>query len=141
MPVKQWKQLQQGEPVTLADGTVVTRDMVTGPARPGISLLYATDTRPVDAIARLGRGTDLMLLEGMYGSDDKRQQALKNHHMLFSEAAALAREAGTKRLLLTHFSNSEEDPEQDIDTARQSFADTAPASDLLTLTLDYPPEV
>lgn len=52
---------------------------------------------PPPDIIRYGRGADLMILEGMYGDETKRAQAEKNRHMLFAEAATLAREAGAKR--------------------------------------------
>lgn len=93
-----------------ADGRTYHPEQVLGQPRRGLSLLYATDTRPVPAIADMGAGTDLMVLEGMYGDDAKLPQALKNHHMLFREAAALAAQAGVGQLLLTHFSNSLETP-------------------------------
>lgn len=76
----------------------------------------------------------------MYDEEEKRPQALKNRHMLFSEAARLAAQTGTKRLLLTHFSNCIEDPNLFIDNARSIFADTEPASDLYCTTLYYPTE-
>ena len=43
--------------------------------------------------------------------------------MLFSEAAALAKEANVTRLWLTHFSPSLEDPESKIQNAKAVFPD------------------
>lgn len=85
VPMADWKRLQAGESVG-----GVNPAQVMGEPRPGIRLLYATDTRPTADIVRWGEGADLMVLEGMYGDESKRPQALKNHHMLFEEAAALA---------------------------------------------------
>ena len=79
-----------------------------------------------------------MILEGMYGAEEKLPLALKNHHMLYREAAALARDAEAGRLLLTHFSTSMEDPAEYIDNARDIFPDTDVAADGMTLTLQYP---
>lgn len=137
IPVTCWKTLQHGEAVTLADGrSFSSADVLTAPRR-GISFLYATDTRPVKSIVTMGQGTDLMILEGMYGDDEKMPQALKNRHMLFRESAALAQQAETKALVLTHFSNCIDDPEDYIDNARVIFPNTKAAQDLMTLTLDY----
>ncbi len=137
IPVTCWKTLQHGEAVTLEDGRSFSpADVLTAPRR-GISFLYATDTRPVKSIVTMGQGTDLMILEGMYGDDEKMPQALKNRHMLFRESAALARQAETKALVLTHFSNCIDDPEDYIDNARGIFPNTKAAQDLMTLTLDY----
>ena len=79
-----------------------------------------------------------MILEGMYGAEEKFPLAVKNHHMLYREAAALAQDAEAGRLLLTHFSTSVEDPEEFIDNARDVFPDTDVAVDGMTITLQYP---
>ena len=133
IPVLCWSALQRGE-----DAEGFSPEQVLGPARAGISFLYATDTRPVPAIPAHGAGTQLMILEGMYGDEEDLEKALKNHHMLYRESAALAREAGTERLLLTHFSTSLDEPEAFLENARAVFPNTDCASDGLTLTLGYP---
>ncbi len=135
VPVRDWKRLQVGETVN-----GVTPEQVMGPPRQGIRLLYATDTRPTPDIIRYGRGADLMILEGMYGDETKRAQAEKNRHMLFAEAATLAREAGAKRLLLTHFSNCIDDPQAYLSLAQAIFPATEAAMDGQCLTIHYPAE-
>ena len=135
VPVRDWKRLQAGETVN-----GVTPEQVMGPPRQGIRLLYATDTRPTPDIIRSGRGADLMILEGMYGDETKRAQAEKNRHMLFAEAATLAREAGAKRLLLTHFSNCIDDPQAYLPLAQAIFPATEAAMDGQCLTIHYPAE-
>lgn len=132
IPVRLWQTLQRGEP---AEGWLP--DQVLGPERRGIAFVYATDTRPVPAVAEAGRGADLMILEGMYGSEEDLPKALKNSHMLFRESAELAREAGCGRLILTHFSTALEEPEACLDAARSVFPDTVCACDGMTLTLHY----
>ena len=135
VPVRDWKRLQAGETVN-----GVTPEQVMGPPRQGIRLLYATDTRPTPDIIRYGRGADLMILEGMYGDETKRAQAEKNRHKLFAEAATLAREAGAKRLLLTHFSNCIDDPQAYLPLAQAIFPATEAAMDGQCLTIHYPAE-
>jgi ribonuclease Z len=137
VPLPMWKLLQRGEPVDV-DGRVIHPADVTGAPRKGVTVLYATDTRPVDAIPDLGFRADLMILEGMYGHEEKLPLAVKNHHMLYREAAALARDAEAQRLLLTHFSTSIEDPQEFLQNARDIFPDTDCAADGMTLTLQYP---
>ena len=137
VPLPLWKLLQKGESADV-DGRIIHPEDVMGAPRQGITVLYATDTRPVDDIPNLGFRSDLMILEGMYGAEEKYPLAVKNHHMLYREAAALARDAETSRLLLTHFSTSVEDPEEFIDNARAVFPDTDVAVDGMTITLQYP---
>ena len=72
------------------------------------------------------------------GAMVKVPQALKNHHMLFAEAAEIARKAETGGLLLTHFSTSMETPEDYLPAAREIFERTWAATDGLTVTMRYP---
>ncbi len=137
VPLPMWKLLQRGETVE-ADGRVIHPEDVTGAPRQGITVLYATDTRPVDAIPDLGFRCDLMILEGMYGAEEKYPLAVKNRHMLFRESAGLARDAEAGRLLLTHFSTSIEAPAEFLENARDVFPDTDVAEDGMTITLQYP---
>ena len=137
VPVRSWKNLQQGQPV-LAEGKEIRPEMVMGAPRQGVRLLYATDTRPTPAIVTYGRHADLMILEGMYGDSTKMPQALANRHMLFQEAAALAREAGARQLLLTHFSTSLEEPEVFLPLARDIFPHTDLAQDIGVGFLQFP---
>lgn len=136
VPLSLWKLLQQGHAVE-ADGRMIEPREVEGAARTGLSFLYATDTRPVPAIVELGAQTDLMILEGMYGDEDKRAQADKNHHMIFHESAELAHQAGTKRLLLTHYSTCIDDPLPYLPLAQAVFPQTECAFDGMVITLRF----
>ena len=135
VPMAHWKDLQHG--LTVGD---VRPEDVLGAPRKGVTLLYATDTRPVPEIAAFGQGADLMILEGMYGDENKRPQALKNKHMLFAEAAELARQAQPQQLALTHFSNCIDDPAEYLPLAQAIFPSTLAASDGQIFTLNYPKE-
>ncbi len=139
VPVRLWRYLQAGQEVE-TDGRVIRPEQVLGPARQGICFLYATDTRPVPAISELGQGADLMILEGMYPERQHMEKALKNRHMLYEESAQLAKAAGAKALLLTHFSTRVEEPEAFLPMARSVFPNCDCAADGLTLTLRFPEE-
>ena len=137
VPVKDWKRLQQGETVHAGLRKIRPED-VTGAERKGITLVFSTDTRPCETLTKYCAGADLLILEGMYGSAEKLPQALKNHHMLFEEAAETAREAQAGGLLLTHFSTSLEDPEEYLPETRKIFERTWAAKDGQTVTMRYP---
>ena len=137
VPVEEWKRLQAGETVRLGLKKIRPEN-VTGRERKGITFVYSTDTRPCETLQKNCTGADLLVLEGMYGEEEKRPQALKNHHMLFSEAASVARSAGAGALLLTHFSTSMDDPETFIPAAREIFPATYAGRDGLEVTLRYP---
>jgi ribonuclease Z len=132
-PLAAWKQLQHGESVG-----EVSPDDVLGPPRRGLSVGLATDTRPTEAIARLVSDVDLLVAEGMYGSDDDLPRAVERKHMTFREAATLARQAGARQLVLTHFSPSVVDPQQFATNASEIFPETIVGHDHLTLSLRFP---
>ena len=73
------------------EGKTYTADMVMGENRKGISVAYCTDSRPVDRITKFVEGVQLFICEGMYGEEEKKQKARENKHMLFSEAARMAK--------------------------------------------------
>ena len=56
VPVQQWKMLQQGQSVVLADGSRAAPESVLGPARQGLSFLFSGDTAPALRWSRPQRG-------------------------------------------------------------------------------------
>ena len=137
VPMKDWKRLQQGEAVHVGLKRILPGD-VTGSPRKGITLVFSTDTRPCETLEKNCADADLLILEGMYGTEDKMPQALKNHHMLFREAAEIARKTMPGGLLLTHFSTSLEDPEEYLPETRTIFERTWAAKDGETVVMRYP---
>ena len=49
--------------------------MVIGPPRKGLKVTYCTDTRPVPVITEQAAGSDLLILEGMYGDPEDAEKA------------------------------------------------------------------
>ncbi|MGI5836529.1 MAG: ribonuclease Z [Chloroflexota bacterium] len=137
IPVQLWSRLQAGEEVEL-EGRTIQPDEVLGEERRGIKLSYVTDTRPTDDLPDFVRGSDLLICEGMYGSPEDLPKALGNKHMLFSEAAEIARAGNVRELWLTHFSPSLTDPNQWIDEATRIFPNTRIGYDRMTTTLSFP---
>ena len=101
-------------------------------------MVFSTDTRPCETLDRYTKDADLLILEGMYADEGKMPQALKNHHMMFREAAEIAAKADPAALLLTHFSTSLEDPESFLEETRTIFQNTWTAKDGETVVLRYP---
>lgn len=137
VPLEDWKRLQQGETVHVGLKKI-RPEQVLGERRRGITLVFSTDTRPCETLEKNAQGADLLILEGMYGDEEKMPQALKNHHMIFPEAAGIARKAEAGALLLTHFSTSLENPEQYLPEVRMIFEKTWAAKDGETVTMRYP---
>lgn len=128
IPMKLWSRLQKGETIE-EDGRIFTPDMVLGEKRRGLKVTYCTDTRPVESIEENARGSDLLILEGMYGEPDKLDKAREYKHMTMYEAAAIARSAQVSKLWLTHYSPSLFHPEEYLDQVRKIFPGTIAAKD------------
>lgn len=113
--------LQKGEPVTLADGTQVRPEDVLGAARPGRRLVISGDTRPCASVVKAAKDADLLVHESTF-SDDEQERALETRHSTAREAARVAREAGARRLVLTHLSSRHDtDPGRLLTQAREEF--------------------
>lgn len=136
VPVRLWSVLQKGQTAEL-DGKFYTPDMVLGAERQGIKLTYCTDSRPTETIRNAAENADLLICEGMYDTDDKLPQAREKGHMLFSEAAHLAKSANAQKLVLTHYSPSLEYPENGLENAQKIFPDTECGYDGKKITLFY----
>ena len=136
IPLKAWNPLQKGNTVTI-DGVTYTPDMVMGEERKGIHVTYTTDTRPTESILRSAAGADLFICEGMYGEREKFENAKKNKHMMFYEAAKLAREAEVKELWLTHFSPSLINGKPYMKEVRSIFENAHLGKDGMKKTLDF----
>jgi len=136
IPLKCWSKLQKGE-VIEEDGVTYTPDMVMGPARKGIKVTYTTDTRPCKNIPIFAKNSDLFICEGMYGDDESLDKAKEHRHMIFSEAASLAKEADVQEMWLTHYSPSLFKPKEFIDNARKIFPRTYAAKDGMSADLVY----
>lgn len=120
IPLMYWNRLQKGE--TIKDGgNKYVPEMVMGPARKGLKVTYATDSRPCKSITEAAEGSDLFICEGMYGEPGTESKARDHKHMTFREAATIAKEANVKEMWLTHFSPSLVRPKDYVEEARRIF--------------------
>lgn len=137
LPMPLWGRLQAGEVVEW-EGRKVKPEAVLGEARRGIKLSYTTDTRPTPDLPSFVRGADLLVCEGMYGSPEDLPKAIGNQHMLFSEAAEIARQGHVREMWLTHYSPSLSDPSEWLGEATRIFPNTRAGYDGMTATLRFP---
>lgn len=118
-----WNILQSGLSFSLNE-KLYTPEMVMGPERKGLKLTYCTDTRPTKSILENANGSDLLILEGMYGDIEKSDDAISKKHMTMEEAAKIAKEIKPNELWLTHFSPSERYPENYKENIQKIFKET-----------------
>lgn len=122
MPISEesWKFLQAGHRI-IEDDEVYSVEDITSGKRSGARVVYATDTLPCDNLRRNAIDTDLAVLEGMYFDKETSAVVLESKHMVFTEAAEIAREAGTDTLWLTHFSPSIVYPKDGLPAVHEIF--------------------
>ena len=136
VPLELWSALQKSNE-TCFEGKIYKSEMVLGEERAGISVCYATDTRPNDALTNLAQNADLFICEGIYGENEKLDKAIEYRHMLFSEAAQTAKNANAKELWLTHFSPSLPNPEDFLVNATSIFSNTVVGYDRIIKSISF----
>ncbi len=136
VPMCIWSTLQK-DGIAEYEGRRFTYEDVSEGSRKGIKLTYCTDSRPTENIEVNAKDSDLFICEGLYYEQEKSERAVTTGHMLYSEAALLAKKAGVKRLWLTHFSPAVNEPELGIDVARAIFPDAECGCDGKNIDIPY----
>jgi ribonuclease Z len=98
-------------------------------AKAGQTFALTLDTRPCTSASSLAQGADLLVCEATY-LDSERQEAHEHFHMTALQAATLARDAGVRRLALTHFSQRYTDTEPFRTETAPLHGDVVIAADL-----------
>ncbi|WNI15437.1 ribonuclease Z [Actinacidiphila sp. ITFR-21] len=78
--------------------------------RPGQSFAFIMDTRLCPAVPALAGGCDLLVIESTF-LDEDAALAEEYGHLTAGQAASVARDAGVRHLVLTHFSQRYTDPD------------------------------
>jgi ribonuclease BN (tRNA processing enzyme) len=88
----------------------------------GAVLAFSSDVAPCPQLIETALNADLFLCESamLDGSQDEQNPALRGH-MSAAEAGAAAREAGARRLLLTHYRSGEKYDAHHLAAARGTF--------------------
>jgi ribonuclease Z len=129
--------LHHGEVVQVPGGTV-RPDQVVGPPRRGRRVVYTGDTRPTKKVLAAARGADLVIHEATF-TEEEADRARGTGHSTALGAARLARDAGARRLVLTHVSARYAD---DVDPlrreARSAFPGARVGRDGMVIEIPYP---
>ncbi|HTR76883.1 MAG TPA: ribonuclease Z [Gemmatimonadaceae bacterium] len=132
-----WGRIHRGLPITLEDGRTIESSELVGPARPGRTVVVTGDTRPSPVTIEHARGADLLVHEATFG-DEEAARAIETGHSTAREAATVARAAGVRRLILTHFSARYSRDASDLEReARQVFQASTVARDGLEIDVPF----
>ena len=126
--------IKAGEDWTTPEGEVVPNSRLTTPADPVRAYAYCSDTMPTEELAEWCRGIDLLYHEATYAEGEK-QQAERYFHSTASQAAATAKAADVRKLLIGHFSARYEDESLLLEEAKKVFPNTYLASEGMQVTL------
>ncbi|HEV7861053.1 MAG TPA: ribonuclease Z [Acidimicrobiia bacterium] len=120
--------LQRDGALVTADGRTVTLEAMSEPRR-GQVFAFVMDTRLCDAAVALADGADLVVCESTFLERDADLAAAYGH-LTAAQAARVAREAGARQLVLTHFSQRYSDDAEFAAEAGEVFPDVVVARDL-----------
>ncbi|ADE02929.2 ribonuclease Z [Haloferax volcanii DS2] len=113
--------LHAGEDVELEDGTVVRSEQVVGDPRPGRTVVYTGDTRPLNSTVEVACDADLLVHDATF-TDEEAERAKQTAHSTAREAARVARDADVRRFALTHISaRYAADPSPLLEQAREVY--------------------
>ncbi|QHC29413.1 MULTISPECIES: ribonuclease Z [unclassified Streptomyces] len=79
--------------------------------RRGQRFAFVMDTRLCAGVHTLAEGCDLLVIESTFLDEDE-ELAVEHGHLTAGQAGAVAREAGVRHLVLTHFSQRYSEPEE-----------------------------
>ena len=97
------KVLIQGQPITLADGTIIHPEQVLGDEIGGTKLVHVGDAARTDNLVEVCRGADALIIEATYTSYEE-EMATRFGHLTARQAAELAVAAQVNNLFLVHIS-------------------------------------
>ena len=102
-----------------------------GYVKEGLKVVYSGDTMPCDNVLRLSKDADLLIHDGTFMEEDTGSKA----HAGVKSAAALAKKAHARNLVLTHISRRYQDPKELEDEAREVFPGAVVARDMMKVEL------
>jgi len=122
--------IQKKGKLTVAGKVIKLKDITY--TSPGKKIVFSGDSAPCAPLAKAAKGADLLIHESTFGSD-KMAEAKETSHSTAEDAAACAKKAGAKKLLLTHFSGRYADTTQLVAEAKAIFPAVEAAKDGMKL--------
>lgn len=131
-----YKRIKNGESVTFDDGTVIDASLFVGPDQKGRVVTILGDTRICENAKVLARNADLVVHEATFSKGEEKL-AKDYFHSTTIQAAQIAKDAGARKLCLTHISSRYERGSWGLlaAEAKEIFPDTVVAEDFLEIHL------
>lgn len=123
-----YQNIKKGKDITLPDGTLIPNAQLTSDPPPPQSYAFCSDTRYYPDIIPLIKNVDVLYHESTF-LERHGHLAEKTGHSTARQAAAIARQAGVKTLILGHYSTRYKALEEFTTEAGEIFPDTYLAED------------
>jgi ribonuclease Z len=121
------KELKDNGQIIIEDKLILEESMSY--KRKGDSFVYISDTKDCEGLRKIAKDATLLLSESTY-LETEREMAYNHNHLTAKQAAEVAKDAGAKMLVLTHFSARYLDLSLFKEEACKVFANTFVAEDL-----------
>lgn len=131
IPASFYTKLQEGEDYIKKDGAIIKNELVTIANKPLKSYAFCADTKYDETILPHILNTNMMYHETTY-LDNLQIKAIERFHSTSKQAATMALQAKTKKLLIGHFSSKYENLEPFKEEAITVFPNTEIAKEGVT---------
>jgi len=128
IPVNDFVEIKNGSDFTDKNGIVYKNEEITNDPYPVRSYSYCSDTAYYEAVIPIIKDVDLLYYETTFMQDMADVAAAKLHATTI-EAATIAKKANVKKLIIGHFSNRYDNPNELVKEARTVFEETYLADD------------
>lgn len=123
VPQKYYRNLASGEDILDADLGLLKSANFTRKEHREFTYAYVTDSRPLEEVARLVEGVDVLFHEATF-LNNLADRALQTYHSTALEAAGIAKRANVKQLIIGHFSSRYHQLEMHLNEAQTIFPQT-----------------
>jgi len=123
IPISKIVSIKQGEDLVTENKELIPNDFITTPPVAPRSFAFITDTRYTESIIKHIQDVNLLYHEATFASGNSTL-AKETYHSTSVQAAAIAKAAHAKKLIIGHFSTRYKDLSILLDEARTIFPET-----------------
>ncbi len=121
------KDLKKDGQATYRGKTIKIGDVAS--VKPGLKVVYTGDTKPCQNVVKIAKDADLLIHDATFMEEDEGKA-----HADVKQAAKAAKDAGVKKLILTHLSrrySTQEEIDEMGEKARKIFPNSVVAEDFM----------
>lgn len=135
IPAAYYERLKNGDDYETREGQIIKNETVTTPNKTPRSYAFCADTIYDEGLCEKVEKVSLLYHEATY-LKDLAERARLRHHSTTEQAAAIAKKASAKRLLIGHFSSKYENLHEFLHEAQAVFPDTDLAIEGVTFVIN-----